>query len=454
MLRRSHLSILARAFVLASIGCTMENPYFDAGNDDGIGASGDGADADDDDDDDNDDDDDAAGDDDDDDGDDDDVGDDDGATGDDDDTPGDDDDDAGLTGDEDDGVTGDDDDASVVEPWGDPHCARRMSLHLRNAEQATALDDFPVLVELGTEHYDGVVVGDGTDVRFRDGTSGQPLLAHELEDPGTGSRQLFWVRVPSVDAASNDDSIWVYFSCSTSASQDPSALWSAGYAGVWHLDESLRDSTAAGLHGSNGGSSSVTGRVARGRYVDGSGQRIEVPIDTAVQTASTVSVWANYDWLSDGIGNNMLVSCGGVTEDATDNYWYTLNLEVDRYLHTYWEYAQSENYDWLYSSQPAVVSAGEWHHYAFVRDEAAKTVRYFVDGEPVGSVQSYSMGPSGGTAASLWFGAAQSGPEWFSLRGSLDEVRVATPVRSADWMRAEYAAMTGGFVSYGDVEEQ
>jgi len=86
--------------------------------------------------------------------------------------------------------------------------------------------------------------------------------------------------------------------------------------------------------------------------------------------------------------------------------------------------------------------ADAWHYVVFVRDVAAQTVTYYLDGE-LAEAWDYSAGgdPSTtGATPTLYLNHSTSGNQY--AWGHLDEVVLHTVVRSADWIATRYNALS------------
>ena len=83
---------------------------------------------------------------------------------------------------------------------------------------------------------------------------------------------------------------------------------------------------------------------------------------------------------------------------------------------------------------PNVVTAGQWHHVATAIDRQAGTARLFVDGAD----RTASATVIGGfeNAAALQLGRFTNGS--FYLKGTIDETRVESGLRSANWIWASW----------------
>ena len=142
-------------------------------------------------------------------------------------------------------------------------------------EGSSTLENFPVLVRISPERIDGFSYADcaegGVDISFvaADGTT---LLAHEVDTWDTTGESLVWVRVPSVSGT--DTTFTFRWNDAAPPSVTSSDVWSAGYAGVWHLNEagngaqSVADATANALSGTgNNNSAAATGKIGGARGI-------------------------------------------------------------------------------------------------------------------------------------------------------------------------------------------
>ena len=117
------------------------------------------------------------------------------------------------------------------------------------------LADFPVLVRISPERLPGfsyaVCERSGADISFAlgDGT----LLPHEVDTWNEHGESLAWVRLPKL---SSGTTFHMYWGDPNPPAVTSSDVWSAGYAGVWHLGE-------AGAGGTS------TNSTANGSVLDG-----------------------------------------------------------------------------------------------------------------------------------------------------------------------------------------
>lgn len=145
----------------------------------------------------------------------------------------------------------------------------------------------------------------------------------------------------------------------------------------------------------------------------------------------TLSLEARFDSLDAGTWANTVVTYATndyYGEDEETNYSYWLNIRDDGTLVSFWEHDNGSNVT-LTSTQPASVAAGQWHHYALVRDSAAGTLTFFVDGAQLGAAVPFTRDPTGGGRGMLYIGSDTLGVTPFD--GDIDEVRIYNEVLSS-----------------------
>ncbi|NJN65121.1 MAG: DUF2341 domain-containing protein [Acidobacteria bacterium] len=163
-------------------------------------------------------------------------------------------------------------DSGVAGDWWDTEWPRRKRFQVRSQGLTEMLMNVPVLVtvDASTIEY-GSIADDGADLRFvsHDGTP----LAHEIEVWDETGTSRVWVRLPTLDPGGHHDHDTHFFAYygNTGApdAQDAASVWSANYAGVWHLDPSLRDSSPHGHHLADNGTADALGAIGRGRTFNG-----------------------------------------------------------------------------------------------------------------------------------------------------------------------------------------
>jgi glucose/arabinose dehydrogenase len=323
--------------------------------------------------------------------------------------------------------------------WWDAQWRQRTKVTLDNSQQSEALLDFPVLVRLFDPRIDySRTMNSGQDIRFVDADGNTPL-PYEIERWDEGGVSTVWVRVPRIDAGSAVDHFWMYYdNPGQSDSQNPAGVWSPSHVGVWHLDSDLADSSGAGHHGTDFGTSPAIGRIAGARQFDGN-DWIDVGTSALLEQTGdvTVEAWVRLDDPTLP-GEQVVLSKQSSLGDSTG---YGLDYDGATQVLA----ARSSGLD--IGAAAGVGLDTNWHHLAAVIGGAR--CELFVDGVDQTTDTSCSGLVPGGQ--SLAIGALGGGA--LGTLGAIDEVRIADGARSAAWMRAQFLSTTDQFVTVGASED-
>jgi hypothetical protein len=273
------------------------------------------------------------------------------------------------------------------------------------------LTDFPLLVAINADASLGSYAQlDGDDIRFTT-TAGAPLY-YEREDyrvsSGSGSGN-FWVKVPVIDDTV-DTTIYVYYGSGSAADgQSAANVWDSSYAGVWHGGDgvtlSTADSTANANNGTNYGATAATGVVGGGAGIDGvAGHYIDLNYIPPSE-AYTISMWFNRT----AVSTEGLFDTGGA--------------------YVRWTIVQADDNSSTINMNPSLPSE-EWGYFSIAMN--AGILSSFLNGNLNGAA-AWTLAPS----HSVWLGSGYS--RWYAMTGTLDEVRISSTARSAEWIKFEYA---------------
>jgi len=316
---------------------------------------------------------------------------------------------------------------------------------------STTLTDFPVLVRLSAARngfdYSACQVAGGGDLRFAD-SSGN-LLSSEVDTWNTSGESLVWVKVASFN---KDTVITAYYGNANPPAVTASDVWSNGYVGVWHLNESLPPMVE-----SSGVSTPFTqGQVAPTYAADG-------VIGKSVDFATN----------DDGSSNNRLVADDDDDldgfEDFTVEYWTyqeSFRVNASEYACILSKRNASGNQDsWMVcqdasagtaqypncyirssvdsSSRKGMSSvlrpeANRWTYQAFTRVMDGGVQNWYFDGTSVRTTSASDGNltvslPNTTSALKIGGGGYQN-----SFPGKIDEVRISSVARSADWVKASH----------------
>jgi biopolymer transport protein ExbB len=340
-----------------------------------------------------------------------------------------------------------------VRGWWDADWPKRRRIDLALPENvAGPLSSVPVLILLDDQRiaFDELQAN-GEDLRFVDADD-TTVLAHEIErwEPTGGT--AVWVEIPEFTAV---DSIFMYWgNPDAPAGDDPGALWSPGYAAVYHLDDnpeddapqigdsspSLRDAT---VQGGMTNDALVPGFATRGLAFDGMDDKALVgTIDSDAWTEITLSAWVFHGDEGDDRAISKAFGAGG------SDHVFMLGAhsnDVKVRLRTDGDGAGTTEIRPAGSLPP-----NEWHYVAMTWSASTEEFVLFVDGNEVAR--------EGRTGESL----ADANPDVYLANvdadenrhwlGTLDEIRIEYGVRDGDWFATQFAAMNDTLATFAAEE--
>jgi hypothetical protein len=293
--------------------------------------------------------------------------------------------------------------------------------------------NFPVLIsgtypDLANVANGGSVQSlQGYDIVFTSDSAGQNLLDHEIDtyNATTGTAN-FWVRIPSL-SHSTDTTVYMWYGNAGIAisQENKQGVWSNSYAAVYHFGNGS-SVTASDSTGINSGTltsvSAASGTIGGGGSFGGSSSLTAIPAN-AVSGSFTIEEWANPSTTSGKLG---LYGSRLPSDFGFDAKLMSAGVTGDIGNGTAWIAAP------VSASFP--FSANTWHHYAYTVTTTG--FHTYADGTQIGA-GAYSGTPLLlNSTHNLLIGKTGFSGEGFS--GSIDEARVSTVVRSADWIATEY----------------
>ncbi|MCE9600503.1 MAG: DUF2341 domain-containing protein [Spirochaetia bacterium] len=340
--------------------------------------------------------------------------------------------------------------------WG-----KRRVLNIQNSGRAETLNDFPTLVVLNSTRIDyNQTQNSGQDLRFVD-NDGVTTISHQIETWNEAGNSYVWVRIPQVEASTNADCIWMYYGNASAADgQNATNVWSSDFAGVFHLNSSVADSTSNIANGVvTGGVTDVAGKFSGGKAF--AAGMVQTPINSPkTATSVTLSLWFRTN-STNSLRHFVWEGRNG------ENGWGNLNVATSHEMHLSQGYFSGPllnclNFFYGFESTGqvnALTAVGSftdttnWHYLTgVVRDAGTAPVgELYLDGALVASASgtttdrsnwdtNFRMGADGTGAA----GAR-------AYTGDLDEVRVETTGRSSNWISAQFASQNdAGFIAFGN----
>lgn len=269
-----------------------------------------------------------------------------------------------------------------------------------------------------------------------------------------------WVNVASLSPTADTTIYLCYGNSSISTFQSTATnAWSSAFAAVYHMPNgttlSGTDSTANANSGTVTGTPSGTaGKMGgAGSFTVGT-DFIEVPHSTSicVGTQITLSAWVKVNsWNSNG-GLIVQKRSRYYASEASERFNYSLWIDGAGKL--LFQYARTAGFSTSYDTGTSV-STGAWHHVAAVATDSDQKIRFYLDGVLNSTVdKTLTLSGIGDVHATVQMGAYGTFGPVYSLNGLLDEVRISSANRSADWMTAEYNNQSSPSTFYSVGAEQ
>lgn len=308
--------------------------------------------------------------------------------------------------------------------------------------------DFPVLIS-GTFPYLATVANGGEvqsssgyDIVFSSDAAGQNKLDHEIDsyNATTGSAS-FWLRIPTL-SHTTDTAIYMWYgnSAVTASQENKPGVWRNGYAGVWHFSNngglSASDSTGnntATISNVTAGSGQIGGA---GNFSSGSTSYVRVASSSSFKPASaiTLEAWA-YPRTVGSQDYGQILSLGYRTDTTWNSPWVAYNLALhNTAFNLDFDATTAATYHPVTTT--AVLAQDSWTHVVAVYDGSAE--RVYLNGLADTATQSVSGAIDYGSSGDLTIGTRSATTPWNGWDGLLDEVRISTVARSADWIATEY----------------
>ncbi|RKZ90452.1 MAG: hypothetical protein DRQ43_11265, partial [Gammaproteobacteria bacterium] len=301
----------------------------------------------------------------------------------------------------------------------------------------------------------------GADVRFTDAVTGNELK-YEVESWDAGAdTATIWVKVPKIDAGSATDYIYVYHDYDGTATYDQvaadeQAVWGAG-TGVYHLDEDpdaggadeMLDSDGTANHGTADATMDsgdlVGGRIGNAIHFNGDSADNNITFaSTDLGDTFTISLWVNPTLTG---ANQTLVTNKDVTGTGGDGFKLITNDGgIIKFVTSNGSSADAA------VTLAGVINFDQWNHVAVEVNRTAGMATIFHNGIDVTDPSNKSIFTDFQVNSDWLIGNRVDDSDEF--KGELDELRVETVTRSADWIKASYESQKDGatFASFGSEE--
>ena len=337
--------------------------------------------------------------------------------------------------------------------------SQRMPLRFTGYNRAEALTNFPALVivseGLAGFSYSQFLSGANNDLRFTDGSMTREL-PYEIESWNPAGQSRVWVQIPRL---TNNAAIWMLWrraGLSAPAYTLNGATWSEGYVNVAHLSE------ASGTVGNSATVASpvtvigapvqgVSGVIGAGVQFDG--------LDDQISFGNAGRPFDNFTfsaWLSTANGHERDPQSAAAVSTGTSGQRYAFDPEIGGSTSVGVGLSIGTNgvsvYEHAASYMPALAvysnMIGSGWNFVTVT-YLNRQPRIYCNGALVCTGATSTRSP---VLAPYKIGLSSS--NYGHLEGLMDEVRVSSVTRSANWVWAEYlnAASNGTFATAGALQ--
>ena len=334
-----------------------------------------------------------------------------------------------------------------------------MEIRFAGYDRDEVLTNLPVLVKLSPGltgfSYDQFASATGDDLRFRDANHHE--LNYEIESWNPGGTSYVWVQVPSFV---RNGGIWAAWGASGLATQPAythnGAVWSEGYAAVYHANEgsgTRHDSTANARHGTPlGNTTGADGMVAGADRFDGAGDAVRLPKSFGLfggTQALTVEFWFKANAVAPS--SNYLTS-PVLFQGRGENAWMVTfgDSMAGNALSP-----RLNQGGWITPASASGIQTGQWYFYSSTyTPSGTNNWKVYLDGA-LASQGTRTGSVTADTTLNNQYGGSDEAGTTRGFNGTMDEVRVSSATRTANWVWASWQNVLANetFATYGQVQE-
>jgi hypothetical protein len=322
-------------------------------------------------------------------------------------------------------------------------------ISINSAQVPTTQTDFPMLVSVTDTRFKTVINGghvqnaSGFDIRpYSDSGLTSAITGYELERYNAITGEIvMWVKVASLSSSTTPIYL-AYGDSSISTDGSSATTWSNSFNSVYHLKDgtTLSVSDSTGNHnGTNHSATAATGQIdGGGGFVSASSQYIDCGFVWHIGGANaTISAWVKATSFPNAYNGPFGWNNG------TDQF-VLLIKSTGKLGVFYANGGGGVNYD---GTGTNTLSTGTWYYLTATTGTGLPLIGYVnasVD-KTVGTSNAlrsadvtFAIGQDSGAGSRFW-------------NGAIDEVRVSTVARSADWISTEYNSQSapGTFATLG-----
>lgn len=306
-------------------------------------------------------------------------------------------------------------------------------ISIKSGQVPSTQTDFPVLVSQIDNRFK--TIGNGGHVNNSNGYDIRPYLdsslgtqlSYELERYNASTGEVvMWVKVGSLTSLSTPIYLG-YGDTSLTIDGSSNAAWSNNFTNVYHLKDGTTLSVADSLNANNGinnGVTATTGKVdGAGGFVSASSQYIAFS-SWSPAIAITMSAWMKGTTFPNDYNGVITQGSGGSDQNA-------FFVKSTGKIYVKFSATVPIAYDGTGSH---TLSTGTWYFLAFTYSSSAGLVGY------VNASSDNTVAANGNilaTSTAFDIGRQRSTSSRY-FNGVIDEARICSTARSADWITAEY----------------
>lgn len=309
-------------------------------------------------------------------------------------------------------------------------------ISINSAQVPSTQTDFPVLVSVTDARFKTiansghVANANGYDIRpYTDTTLGTAITGYELERySATTGEVIMWVKVSSL-SSSTTPIVLGYGDTSLTTDGSSTTTWSNSFLAVWHV----KDGTTLSLLDSKTGSNDLTNvntSTAAAGQIDGgvgllSASSQALTTTTSLGIASTLSIWVK------GTSFPNAYNTGIIHNNSNAQYCGILVKSTGKLAMLIGTGGTDRSYDGTGSH---TLSTATWYYLTLTYSSAGGLIGYVnaaSDGTHAGGANLDTVPSTGAIGKD----PVNAGRFW---NGTLDEARIASVARSADWITTEY----------------
>ncbi|MFW9956422.1 MAG: hypothetical protein ACFFCT_00005, partial [Candidatus Odinarchaeota archaeon] len=344
---------------------------------------------------------------------------------------------------------------------------------------ATALTNFPVLIDILDTDLHTKTQSDGDDIVFY---AGGKIVPHEIElfeqtylpDP-TKAHLVAWVKVNLT--ATNTVISMYYGNPVIGSQQQPEEVWTESFSAVWHLNEDataggtstiFHDSTAGNYDGIQNGNEDDTGKMGVGQRFDGSNDQIVISSTESLNPSGDVELsgWFKLDTTFDSASTTTRLLFEKYLDGNNDMHIALVGQDYDRYPTTpagslvfkVENDAAGQRYKWTTSR---TWTAGTWYFFSCTIDSGTpNNNKIYISAVDSTSGTSGSLASAHLTYSGDWGiggGLIDNVAGYYAwYDGVIDEVRVSNTIRSGAWRAGSYSNQLNpsSFYSVGSEQQR